>query len=157
MDKAIAGFVVSRLKDRGKTVATAESCTGRLLGKMLTDISGSSAVYPGGVISYCNAVKHELLGVSRTLLESFGAVSEPVACAMAEGVRAQIKTDFAISTTGVAGPNRDERENPVGLVYIAVSGVDQTVCRALHLQGNREQIRMQAAEKALHLLLEILE
>ena len=102
----------------GKTLATAESCTGGMIGAALTAIPGSSAVYKGGVISYTNQIKHDLLGVSQLLLKEKGAVSKEVAEAMAVGVRNTMKADVAVSVTGLAGPGGDEYGNPVGTVFI---------------------------------------
>ncbi|MBE6932188.1 MAG: CinA family protein [Ruminococcaceae bacterium] len=146
MDEAIR--VISYLRQAGKTLATAESCTGGLLGKLLTDVPGSSAVYPGGVISYCNEVKHAVLGVDAELLEREGAVCAPVAAQMAESVRRLLNADYGISTTGVAGPGGDERGNPEGLVYAAIAEKEGTKVLELHLSGTREEIR-EAAAKAL--------
>lgn len=140
--------MISYLRQAGKTLATAESCTGGLLGKLLTDVPGSSAVYPGGVISYCNEVKHAVLSVDSELLEREGAVCAPVAAQMAESVRRLLNADYGISTTGVAGPGSDDRGNPEGLVYAAITGGESTKVLELHLSGNREEIR-EAAVKAL--------
>ena len=149
--------VFDRLRQLGRTVATAESCTGGLLGKRLTDLSGSSAVYPGGVISYCDDVKHRVLGVSQADLETLGAVSEPVARQMAEGVRRLLGSDYGVSTTGLAGPNSDGSGKPVGLVYVALAGPMGARVRELHLRGDRDAVRVQAADEALALLLESLD
>ena len=102
----------------GKTLATAESCTGGMIGATLTAIPGSSTVYKGGVISYTNQVKHDLLDVPMEVLDGVGAVSAPVAEAMASGARKALKADIAVSVTGLAGPGGDEYGNPVGTVYI---------------------------------------
>lgn len=147
---------VALLKCAGKTAATAESCTGGLLGKLLTDVSGSSAVYPGGVISYSCEVKHRILGVSQALLDAEGPVCPAVAEQMAEGVRRVIGADYGISTTGIAGPNGDGSGKPVGLVYIAAAGPDGTLVRELHLNGDRDTVRNRAAQSALQLLCELL-
>ncbi len=150
-------LLVHFLKERGMTVSTAESCTGGLLGKSITDISGSSAVYPGGVISYCNRIKHEILGVEQELLDSFGPVSEPVARQMAEGVRRVIGADLGVGITGIAGPNSDDTGRPVGLVYIGVSDGETTLVREFHFDGDRGAIRAQAAEAAADLALGLIE
>ncbi|MBQ7523156.1 MAG: nicotinamide-nucleotide amidohydrolase family protein [Oscillospiraceae bacterium] len=145
--------LVALLREQGKTVATAESCTGGLIGKRLTDVSGSSAVYRGGVISYTIDVKRDVLGVPEAILAAHGAVSAETAQAMAEGVRMLIGADYAVSSTGLAGPNGDGSGKPVGLVYLAVaSAVKPTVVREYHFDGNREQIRLAAAEAAEQLL-----
>ncbi len=149
--------LVQFLKNKKLTVATAESCTGGLLGKSITDISGSSAVYPGGVISYCNRIKHEILGVDQELLDSLGPVSEPVARQMAEGVRRVIGADLGIGITGIAGPNSDETGKPVGLVYLAASNGETTMAQECHFDGDRGAVRAQAAEAAADLALELIE
>ena len=146
--------LVEALKKSGRTLATAESCTGGLLGKRITDVSGSSAVYPGGVISYSNAVKNRLLGVSQDDLDRFGAVSEPVARQMAQGVRLAIESELGVGITGIAGPKSDGTGKPVGLVYIAVSDDAGTVVRERHFSGTRAQIRRQSADAAAALVLE---
>ena len=113
---------MAALAAAGATLATAESLTGGMLGERITSVSGSSAVYRGGVISYCNAVKAGALGVSQEDLDTLGAVSAPVAEQMAQGARQRLAADYALSTTGIAGPNSDETGKPVGLVYIACAG-----------------------------------
>ncbi len=138
----------------GKTLATAESCTGGMIGAALTAVHGSSAVYQGGVISYCNEVKHSLLGVSREMLETWGAVSAPVAQAMAEGARTALNTDAAVSVTGLAGPAGDGFGNPVGRVYIGYADRKGAISREYTFAGDRQAIRRQAAEAALRLILE---
>ena len=141
------------LKDRGLTVGTAESCTGGLLAKLLTDLPGSSAVFRGGVVSYTNGVKAGLLGVPQDLLDRYGAVSPQVAEAMARGAKAALGCDIALSTTGVAGPDADDRGNPIGLVYLGLAWGDQ--CRVTEFRAGpveRERVRRQAAQTALDLL-----
>ena len=141
------------LKDRGLTVGTAESCTGGLLAKLLTDLPGSSAVFRGGVVSYTNGVKAGLLGVPQDLLDRYGAVSPQVAEAMARGAKAALGCDIALSTTGVAGPDADDRGNPIGLVYLGLAWGDQ--CRVTEFHAGpveRERVRRQAAQTALDLL-----
>ena len=140
------------LKERELTVSVAESCTGGLLAKRITDLPGSSAAFKGGVVSYWSQVKHDILGVPNDLLFQYGAVSDPVARAMAEGVRTLAGADLALSVTGVAGPDPDDRGNPVGLVYVAIAGQGETFVRVLHAAGARERIRTVAANHALDLL-----
>ncbi len=149
--------LVETLKRLKKTVATAESCTGGLLGKSITDISGSSAVYPGGVISYCNRVKHEVLGVEQELLDRLGPVSMAVAHQMATGVRRTIGADIGVGITGIAGPNSDETGRPVGLVYIGASDGKMTLVREYRFDGDRNAVRTQAAEAAAALALKLIE
>ena len=138
----------------GKTLATAESCTGGGIGTALTAIPGSSAVYKGGIISYTNWVKHNLLGVDQHLLDTLGAVSAPVAEAMAKGAREAIQADIAVSVTGLAGPGGDEFGNPVGLVFIGYSDAGKTLSRRFLFPGSREEIRQVACREALKLILE---
>ena len=154
MDKA--NQVVALLRAQGKTVATAESCTGGLIGKLITDISGSSNVYPGGVISYAYAVKKALLGVDETILREKGAVCAEVAVQMAEGVRARLGTDYGLSSTGIAGPSSDEFDRPVGLVYLAVADGTETRVFEHRLSGGRDSVRKQTAVLALAHLLDAL-
>ena len=144
--------VIDRLK--GKTLVTAESCTGGGIGAALTSVSGSSAVYKGGIICYTNWVKQHMLGVDANLLETAGAVSEPVARAMAVGVRNRLQADIAVSVTGLAGPGGDEYGNPVGRVYIGYCDVSETVVRQFIFSGDRDSVRQQAIDEALKLILE---
>ena len=137
----------------GKTLVTAESLTGGGIGGALTGISGSSAVYKGGIISYTDEVKHRILGVPSAVLEEYGAVSEPVARAMAEGVRKLLEADVSVSVTGLAGPGGDEYGNPVGTVFIGYSDASCTEVKHCLFLGDRESVRMQTAEEALKLIL----
>ena len=145
--------VLSRLQ--GKTLVTAESLTGGGIGAALTQVSGASAVYKGGIISYTNEVKNKLLGVPMDVLEQYGAVSEPVARAMAEGARKALKADVALSVTGLAGPGGDDYGNPVGTVFIGYSDADKTVVKPCLFSGDRESIRSQTIEMALQLILDM--
>lgn len=138
------------LASAGLTISTAESCTGGLLGKLLTDVSGSSGYFMGGVISYDNRVKAEMLGVSTTLLETYGAVSPRVAAAMAEGAARILNTNCALSTTGVAGPSGGTVEKPVGMVFLGSVVNGATEVEELRLFGTRDQIRTRAAYAALN-------
>lgn len=141
-------------KLEGKTLCTAESCTGGGIGAALTAIPGSSAVYKGGIISYTNEVKHNLLGVDYALLDTHGAVSAPVAEAMAVGARKALCTDIAVSVTGLAGPGGDDFGNPVGRVYIGYADERCTLHREFTFSGDREEVRRQAVREALQLILE---
>ena len=138
---------------QGKTLVTAESLTGGGIGAALTCVSGASAVYKGGIISYTNAVKHNLLGVPEEILNQYGAVSEPVAKAMAEGARKALESDIAVSVTGLAGPTGDEFGNPVGTVFIGYSDSGTTLVKHCLFSGDRESIRNQTIEAALNLVL----
>ena len=142
-------------KLEGKTLCTAESCTGGGIGEALTAIPGSSAVYKGGIISYTNWVKHNLLGVENTLLDELGAVSAPVAEAMAVGARKALEADIAVSVTGLAGPGGDDYGNPVGRVYIGYADETRSLHREFTFPGDREEVRRHAAEEALKLILEL--
>ena len=138
----------------GRTLVTAESCTGGGIGAALTAVPGSSSVYKGGIISYTNWVKHHLLGVDERLLETVGAVSAPVAEAMARGARQALQADVAVSVTGLAGPGGDEFGNPVGTVYIGYCDERKNFSRHFCFAGDREAVRQAAIEEALKLLLE---
>lgn len=145
--------VLDRLKAAGLTLGTAESCTGGLIAKRLTDVAGASAAFKGGVVSYCNEVKAHVLGVPEDMLEEYGAVSEPVARAMAEGARRVLNCDLAVSATGVAGPGPDDRGNPEGLVYLALAAAGTTQVRAITLSGaSRARVRTTAAHHAFDLV-----
>ena len=137
----------------GKTLATAESCTGGMIGAALTGVSGSSMVYKGGIISYWSQIKQSLLGVDGQVLREFGAVCAPVAEAMALGTRKMLETDVAVSVTGLAGPAGDEFGNPVGTVFIGYADGEKTVVRECHFSGDREAVRRQAAVAALETVL----
>ena len=152
--ESLEEVVLAVLKEQGKTVSFAESCTGGLLAKRLTDLPGASQVFRGGVVSYTNAVKAAALGVDEALLDQYGAVSEPVAKAMAEGCRKLCGSDFAVSVTGVAGPDPDDRGNPVGTVFLGLSGPDGAICRQIDLSRGRSRghVRHLAASHAFDLL-----
>ena len=139
---------------QGKTLATAESCTGGMIGAHLTGIPGSSAVYKGGIISYTNEIKQKLLGVPEEILTQFGAVSAPVAEAMALGAKKTLNADIAISVTGLAGPGGDDYGNPVGTVYIGYCDASCCLSRHYRFDGDREEVRKQAVTHALMLVLE---
>ncbi len=150
LEEVVSGL----LREKGLTLSAAESCTGGLIAKRVTDLPGASRIFRGGVVSYTNDVKAAVLGVPRALLEEFGPVSEPVAKAMAEGCRAVCGSDLAVSVTGLAGPEGDEFGNPVGTVFLALADKDGVLCRKFSL-GNgrgREFIRHAAAQHGLDLL-----
>lgn len=128
------------LKEKGQTIATAESCTGGKIAVMLNKHAGSSAFYKGSVVAYSNQVKQRVLNVSSNDLERYGAVSEQVVKQMAVGVKQLLDTDFALATSGIAGPDGGTEEKPVGTVWIAIATPDDTYSECLHLNGTREQI-----------------
>ena len=138
---------------QGRTLVTAESCTGGGIGAALTAVAGSSAVYKGGVICYTNWVKEHILGVSSELFYEYGAVSAQVAEAMAVGVRLRLAADVSLSVTGLAGPGGDEHGNPVGTVYIGCSTESVTAVEEYHFVGDRESVRRQSVDAALKLVL----
>jgi len=145
--------VQSLLEEKGMTIGTAESITGGLMAKRLTDLPGVSRVFRGGVVAYTNEVKRDLLGVPQELLDEHGAVSAPVAQAMAEGARRLLGCDIALASTGVAGPDRDDRGNEVGTAFVAVATGEGSCVRPLQL-GNRpmrERLRTQTAHHAFDL------
>lgn len=143
--------VVAALK--GKTLATAESCTGGMIGAAITDVPGSSCVYKGGIISYTNEIKIKHLKVDPELLNREGPVCASVAESMAQGARVALDADIAISTTGLAGPGGDDYGNPVGTVYIGYAEANCVFSRKFLFNGDREAVRQQAVSAALEILL----
>ena len=139
----------------GRTLATAESLTGGGIGAAITAIPGSSEVYKGGIISYTNEVKQKLLGINPFLLKNLGAVSAPIAEAMAIGARNALSADIAVSVTGLAGPGGDDKGNPVGLVFVGYADDKRITSRRFVFSGDREEVRAQAVEAALKLILEL--
>lgn len=138
----------------GKSLATAESLTGGGIGASLTAVPGSSEVYKGGVVSYTDWVKHNVLNVPQSILDEFGAVSAPVAQAMASGVRELLQAHVAVSVTGLAGPSGDAYGNPVGTVFIGYSDEKETLSRRFQFSGTREEVRTQTIREALKLVLD---
>ncbi len=155
-DEPIEVIVGNLLKARHQTIATAESCTGGKLASLLNKHAGSSAFYFGSIISYDNSVKEHLLNVPSEMIKTHGVVSEDVVCEMANSVRKQIGTDFAIATSGIAGPSGGTKEKPVGTVWIAWATPNGTTAECFHLGKLREQITDRACTKALVGLLKIL-
>lgn len=139
------------------TIATAESCTGGNVAAALTSLAGSSDYVMGGIVSYSNAAKAGLLGVSQEILDTRGAVSPECARAMAEGARRAFSTDFAVSTTGIAGPGGGTARKPVGLVYIGVADADGATAVEHHFAGDRTEVTAAATQAALAMLLERIE
>ncbi|MBA7645627.1 Nicotinamide-nucleotide amidohydrolase PncC [subsurface metagenome] len=144
------------LSERGWTLAVAESCTGGLLGHRITNVSGSSSYFRGGVISYSNEVKESILGVPEETLIEHGAVSKEIAQAMAQGARRLLGTDVALSVTGIAGPTGGTPEKPVGLVYVGLAAEGADLWEKHIWQGDRAENKQQSAQAALELLLKYL-
>lgn len=153
---SLAAELIRALRDRKGTVAVAESCTGGMIGAALTAVPGSSAVFLGGVISYANSVKRDLVGVPQELLERFGAVSAEVAGAMAEGVRRLTGATCAVAVSGVAGPDGGTAEKPVGLVWVGVAAGLGTATFEHRFAGGRAEVRRQAVDAALRHVLDSL-
>ncbi len=152
MDEAIK--VISLLAERGKTLVTAESCTGGLLGALLTEVPGASKVYLGGIISYAYELKEQCLGVDHDLLEEKGAICPEVAVQMAQGARERLGGDFALSVTGNAGPGTDPMNPNVGEIYLACAVRERILEKKLILSGNRNDNRKTACRESLLLLLQ---
>ena len=146
-----ASKVISALA--GKSLVTAESLTGGGIGAALTAVSGASKVFKGGIISYTDQVKHQLLGVSVDILSVFGAVSAPVAEAMAVGARKALQADVAVAVTGLAGPDGDEFGHSVGTVFIGYADESGSTVGEYHFFGDREVVRNQTIEAALQVIL----
>ena len=151
-ERGVEEIVLEACRSEGLTLATAESCTGGMIGVRLTDVPGSSDVYLGGVIAYSDDVKRRELDVPDEVLQQHGAVSAETAAAMAQGARVRFAADIAVSVTGIAGPGGGTHEKPVGLVYIAVESSRGMAARSGVLPGDREAIRVRATALALHLL-----
>lgn len=151
-DQTISEVVGALLTANNKTVATAESCTGGMVAKLLTDVPGSSYYFLGSVVAYANEIKQNVLRVPPELIEANGAVSAPVAEAMATGIRSVIGADYGLSLTGIAGPDGGTPEKPVGLVYIGCAHAGGVVSKKLNLFGTRQRVRERSATQALDLL-----
>jgi competence/damage-inducible protein CinA-like protein len=150
-DVSFAGALVALLRERGATLALAESCTGGLAAELVTRVPGSSHAFVGGVVAYSNELKVRLLGVDRALIDAHGAVSTEVAQAMAEGARS-LGATFGLSFTGIAGPDGGSAEKPVGLVHLAVAGPAGTSAQHRVFPGTREQVRRRAVFMGLALV-----
>ena len=144
--------VLKLLCEKGMTLATAESCTGGLVSKRLTDIPGASASYIGGAVTYANGAKISMLGVPSELIEKYGAVSRECAVKMAEGIRERLGADLAVSITGIAGPASESDALEVGTVFVALASSEKTFCRSLHLGSDRGRVRIMAANHALDMV-----
>jgi PncC family amidohydrolase len=152
LDKAIGNL----LRERGSTVSIAESCTGGLVCDRITDVSGSSEYFEGGMVTYSNQSKAEYLGIPLDDIKRQGAVSPQVARKMAQGVRIAFGTTFGLSTTGVAGPTGGTKRSPIGRVFIGLTNGRRTWAKKLDLKGNRREIKEKAAEEALQFFYEML-
>jgi len=154
--RTLAETVLDLCRRRGWMLATAESCTGGMIAAALTDIAGSSDVVERGFVTYSNEAKTDLLGVPAALIAQYGAVSEPVARAMAGGVIARAPVELAVSVTGVAGPGGGSAEKPVGLVHFGAARKDgRVVTEHRRFTGDRDAVREQATRRALELLIEL--
>ncbi len=156
VDIKLLNKVSDELKKQGLTIAIAESCTGGLLGHLLTNISGSSAYFDRGMIVYSNRAKMELLGIPKVLLDRYGAVSEQIAESMAVAIRTNSAVDIGISTTGIAGPTGGTRDKPIGLVYIGISTDKNVLIKKFYFTGDRLANKESTCREALELLLNIL-
>lgn len=148
--ETMIGIIGQMLSDRNLTISSAESCTGGLIGAALTQEPGSSKFYLGGVVSYANSLKQDLLGVREETLKALGAVSEEVAKEMAEGIRSKTGSDLAVSTTGIAGPDGGSNEKPVGLVYIGLATPEGVHAEKFQFYGERDSVRQLTVQAALN-------
>jgi nicotinamide-nucleotide amidase len=150
--RGLEEVVGAMLAERTLTIAVAESCTGGLIASRLTDVPGSSRYVERGIVSYSNLAKTELLGVPEEMLKAHGAVSEPVAKAMAEGIRSRSGVDIGIGVTGIAGPDGGTAEKPVGMVCVAASSAGREAIRTFRFVGGREMVKFQASQAALDMV-----
>ena len=148
--------LILKAKKESIKITTAESCTGGLVSSLITSISGASEVFENSFVTYSNSSKTKMLGVSSALVKAKGAVSKEVAKAMAIGALKNSSADISVSVTGIAGPGGGTKEKPVGLVYIAAVKAGKTVIKQYKFKGDREKVRLQAVEKAVDLLSEII-
>ncbi len=150
--------VVKTLNEKGLVLATTESCTGGLIAKRITDVSGSSSVFNCGIVSYSNEIKEKVLGVQHKTLETYGAVSEQTVREMVKGVLKISGADIAVSVSGIAGPNSDNTQKPVGLIFLAVSNGKNTTVKQLNntfTENIRENNRKSASDEALKMILNL--
>jgi len=151
-DDGLEVVVGKILKDKKKTLATAESCTGGYIAHLITSVAGSSAYYKGTVVSYANEVKEDILGVQHSTLESVGAVSEETVRQMVKGVIEKLGTDYAVATSGIMGPDGGTKDKPVGMVWIAAGNKDKVIAKEFHFRFDRERNIKQTAHAALDFL-----
>jgi PncC family amidohydrolase len=144
--------LIELLRARKLTISTAESCTGGLISKLITDIPGSSDVFVGGVVSYSNAMKMKWLGVKQATLERYGAVSEQTVREMLNGIMRETGSDLAAAVSGIAGPTGGTIEKPVGTVFIGIAFHDQRIIERYNFKGSREDVRTQSAMEVLKIL-----
>jgi nicotinamide-nucleotide amidase len=142
-------FIGDHLREKGWTLSIAESCTGGLICDRITDISGSSDYFMGGMVTYSNESKAKYLGIPLDFIKKYGAVSSPVAKGMSKGVRKAFHTTFGLSTTGVAGPTGGTKRAPIGRIFIGLANGRRTWVKKLDLKGNRREIKEKSTEKAL--------
>jgi PncC family amidohydrolase len=154
---SLAKKIVSISAEKQVTFGTAESCTGGLISAFVTDIAGASAVFFGGIVSYDNSIKENLLGVRAQTLVEKGAVSPETAQEMSLGALRALQVDYAVAVTGIAGPSGGTAQKPVGLVYISTASQNEVIVTENHFSGTREEIRLQTVEKALSLLIAAIE
>ena len=150
--------VVKLLNEKGLVLATAESCTGGLIAQRITDVSGSSSIFNCGIVSYSNEIKEKVLGVQHKTLETYGAVSEQTVREMVKGVLKISGADVAVSVSGIAGPNSDNTQKPVGLIFLAVSNGNKIIVKQLNnyfTENIRENNRNNASDEALKLILDL--
>ncbi|HLA42032.1 MAG TPA: CinA family protein [Aggregatilineales bacterium] len=155
-NKPLANRTGVLLLQRNQTLATAESCTGGLIGHRITEVSGSSAYFMGGVVTYSNEAKMRFLNVQESTLMAVGAVSEEVAYEMAQGAKNAFQTDFALSVTGIAGPSGGTLDKPVGLTYIGLATPEGVTVQRHVWEGDRSEVKSQSADAALQMLLDYL-
>jgi len=148
-DQTMEGRVGAMLKEQGLTISLAESCTGGLIGNLMTNVPGSSQYFAGGVVAYSNQAKQDLLGVSSETIAQYGAVSDRTVCEMASGARERFRTDLSLAVSGIAGPEGGSPEKPVGTVYIGIADPNTTLSRRYRFWGDREHVKLNSAMMAL--------
>ena len=151
-DKAVNETVIHSLLKNSLTLSTAESCTGGLVSKLLTDVAGSSQCFYGGMCVYTDEIKINVLGVSKSTIENYTAVSYETAAELADRIREKFNTDIGVGITGYAGPGGGTESDPVGTVYIAASSREKSICEVCHFNGSRAEVRIQAADYALNMV-----
>jgi PncC family amidohydrolase len=154
LDASLETRIIQYLNDTDQSVSTAESCSGGLIAHRLTNVPGASKPFVGGIVAYSNDIKNRLLDVPEDLLQVYGAVSQQVALAMAEGARSRLGADYAVAVTGIAGPSGGTEDKPVGLVHMAVARKSASEAAKHIFSGDRESIKQQTSEAALAFLWE---